>query len=382
VVKITVLEGSPLGTITVFAGGPVFGPVLDPAAEARIARYELQAVSRDLLGESRLRVCLLCMVPGAAGVKVLHNPSRGSAHYGNLVVCGLLWVCPVCAAKISERRREEITRAIAIWESRGGVVLIGAYTFSHGPAEALREALGRFVAAQRSMTTNDAYKRLLRDYRASGTINVLETTWGDVNGWHPHRHVLFFLDGSRAVDLADFEERLYGAWSRAAMGKGLTMDREHGVKVQGSWAAIADYLAKWGQMPTRRVWDASDEMTKGHLKRDRSGVRYTPFDLLRSVADVGDADHARLFQEYAVAFYRRRQLRWSPGLRELLGLDVEKDDEQLAREELDDALLLMLLTVDEWRAVKRHNLRAQVLEVARSGDAAAVAAFVAGVVAF
>ena len=323
----------------------------------------------------------MCMVPGAAGVKVLHNPSRGSAHYGNLVVCGLLWVCPVCAAKISERRREEITRAIAIWESRGGVVLIGAYTFSHGPAEALREALGRFVAAQRSMTTNDAYKRLLRDYRASGTINVLETTWGDVNGWHPHRHALFFLDGSRAVDLADFEERLYGAWSRAAAGKGLTMDREHGVKVQGSWAAIAAYLAKWGQMPTRRVWDASDEMTKGHLKRDRSGVRYTPFDLLRSVADVGDADHARLFQEYAVAFYRRRQLRWSPGLRELLGLDVEKDDEQLAREKLDDALLLMLLTVEEWRAVKRDNLRAQVLEVARSGDAAAVAAFVAGVMA-
>lgn len=380
-VKITASGGSPLGTYTGFARGPFFGPVLDPGAEARIARYELQAVSRDLLGKSRLRVCLLCMVPGAAGVKVLHNPSRGSAHYGNLVVCGLLWVCPVCAAKISERRREEITRAIAIWESRGGVVLIAAYTFSHGPSEALREALGRFVAAQRSMTHNDAYTRLLRDYGASGTINVLETTWGEGNGWHPHRHMLFFLEGSRAVDLAEFEERLYGAWSRAAAGKGLTMDREHGVKVQGSWAAIADYLAKWGQVPTRRVWDASDEMTKGHLKRDRSGVRYTPFDLLRSVADVGDADHARLFREYAAAFYRRRQLRWSPGLRELLGLGIEKSEEELAREEQDDALLLMLLTVEEWRAVKRHNLRAQVLEVARSGDAAAVAAFVAGVMA-
>ncbi len=349
----------------------------DAATAGRIARYELQETAARALGEgARVGVCLKCLRPGEAGVKVLYSPARGSAHYGGLMVCGSVWVCPVCAAKISERRRVELTAAVEAWRARGGVVLIAAYTFAHGPRDALSGALGRFLAAQRALTSHKGYKRLLSRHGVLGTVKALEVTWGEANGWHPHTHTLMFLDGAGGVDVDAFQAELYGLWAGCAARQGLMMDSVHGVKVQSTWGAVYDYVQKWGHAPTRRVWDAADELTKAHSKRDRLGERYTPFDLLRSVADVGDAEHLQLFREYAVAFKGRRQLVWSAGLRAAVGLVDEQTDAEIAAEEVDEAVTLAVLGREEWAAVVACRGRAQLLEVARSGDAGLVAGLV------
>jgi len=282
-------------------------------------------------------VCLKCLRPGGGGARVLYDPARGSAHYGGLMVCGSVWVCPVCAAKIGERRRAELAAAVEAWRARGGVVLIAAYTFAHGPRDALSGALGRFLAAQRALTAHKGYKRLLAAHGALGSVKAVEVTWGEANGWHPHAHTLLFLDGAAGVDVDAFGAELH------------------------------------------RLWDAADELTKAHSKRDRSGARYTPFDLLRSVADVGDAEHARLFREYAAAFKGRRQLVWAPGLRAALGLADERTDEEIAGEQVEEAVTLAVLDAEEWRAVVAGGQRAQLLEVARSGDAGQVVMFVQAV---
>jgi len=350
------------------------------AAASRVARYELQEVAARLLGEgARVGVCLKCLRPGGGGARVLYDRARGSAHYGGLMVCGSVWVCPVCAAKIGERRGAELAAAVEAWRARGGVVLIAAYTFAHGPRDALSGALGRFLAAQRALTAHKGYKRLLAAHGALGSVKAVEVTWGEANGWHPHAHTLLFLDGAAGVDVDAFGAELHRLWARCAARQGLTMDAAHGVKVQSTWGAVYDYVQKWGHAPTRRLWDAADELTKAHSKRDRSGARYTPFDLLRSVADGGDAEHARLFREYAAAFKGRRQLVWAPGLRAALGLADERTDEEIAGEEVEEAVTLAVLDAEEWRAVVACGQRAQLLEVARSGDAAQVVMFVQAV---
>ena len=74
----------------------------DPAA-VRLERFALQSVARSILPKARTAKCL--RVPFARSVGVFHSQAQESAHYGGLVTCASVWACPICAAKISERRR-------------------------------------------------------------------------------------------------------------------------------------------------------------------------------------------------------------------------------------------------------------------------------------
>jgi hypothetical protein len=140
--------------------------------------------------------------------------------------------------------------------------------------------------------------------------------------------------------------------------------RRHGVKLDDG-AEAAAYVAKMG-LEDARSWGMDSEITKGHIKRAKDGE--TPFDLLRSVlADPGDRQGRALFREYAQAFRGKRQLVWSRGLRDLLGLDADATDEELSAAQDGDAELLGTLTTDEWRIVLRCDARGELLEVARHG---------------
>jgi hypothetical protein len=302
-----------------------------------------------------------------------------------LITCASVWNCPVCSARISERRRELLASAVAAWEERGGTVILSSYTFSHRRSDALSETLPGFLAAQRWMTGHRPYKRLLELFGIVGVVRALEVTWGSYNGWHPHAHVLLFLPPG--VDVAALEAALYLVWSAAAKRCGLTMSREHGLKVQATYGSVAEYVAKWGHQPTRRIWGTPDEITKGHSKRahraELVGSGYSPFDLLRWLNDTGESQPAGLFRQYAAAFKRRRQLTWSPGLAELLGVadEADKSDEEVADEIREEALLLAQIGREGWRAVRRLNQRGQLLEVARFGDPAQLGVFVRRLVA-
>jgi hypothetical protein len=115
----------------------------------------------------------------------------------------------------------------------------------------------------------------------------------------------------------------------------------------------AKYLSKWG---------LEDEMTKGHTKKALHGE--TPFDFLRSfLADKSDKQAAALFKEFAETFKGKRQLYWSKGLKARLGIE-DVSDEELSERLEEQAVLLGLLNVDQWRDVLKTDSRATVLEIA------------------
>jgi hypothetical protein len=45
-------------------------------------------------------------------VQVLRSCDSGRAFFAGLKRCGRLWVCPVCASKITEKRRQELREAL------------------------------------------------------------------------------------------------------------------------------------------------------------------------------------------------------------------------------------------------------------------------------
>jgi hypothetical protein len=181
-------------------GQKAYAPEFGIPAVYRLERYELQAAVRSILPRERVTTCLLTRLPAACGVQVLHSPAGGSALYADLMVCGSVWLCPVCAAKISERRREELVSAIGCHRAAGGEVLLASFTVHHGRSDALSDMLGRFLAAQRSMTGNRTYRALRAAYGVVGVVKALEVTWGAANGWHPHTHWLLFLAAGVEVE--------------------------------------------------------------------------------------------------------------------------------------------------------------------------------------
>src|SRR5690349_16250907 len=91
-------------------------------------RFYLQSFARSLLPDERVASCLRVIAPHKTHVEIHKSKVTKRARYKNLMVCGSVWQCPVCASYISEVRRKELSGAINKWT--GGLVLL-TYTASH-----------------------------------------------------------------------------------------------------------------------------------------------------------------------------------------------------------------------------------------------------------
>ena len=336
----------------------------------RVERFALQSVARDILPDSRTAKCLRIRAHDK-DVQVWKSKNHKTASYGGLQTCGSVWVCPVCGAKVVERRRGEIQQAMAMHRACGGEVHLLTLTVPHTRFDALEGLLERQGKALQGFLRDRKVKEVFKEMGYIGQIRGYETTHGRKgtnNGWHPHFHFLqFVMVKGDAAQLMDWKTRLYLRWDAYCQKAGLgSPSFQHGIDLRdGSFAN--NYVAKWG---------LEDEMTKGHIKKGKAGGE-TPFDLLRAVlADKEDKQAAALFAEFAKAFKGKRQLSWSNGLKAKFNL-VEKNDEELAAELEDNAELLGLISPDEWRDVLKVKARATVLELAAAAGWPAVKKFLA-----
>jgi len=318
---------------------------------ARLERWHLQAIARNVLKGERVAACLRRIRPMVSGVSVWKGEEK--AHYTGLMVCGSIWVCPICAAKISEGRRIDLREGIARWRKQGGQVLHLVQTVPHYSSQPLREVLEGFMTARRLQRNRKSWKGIAGGIGLAGIVRGLETTWGR-NGWHVHSHELLYVKSDRddIQDLETLEARVLPTWESACVSAGLGRPNGRGVVIQdGSYADR--YAAKWG---------LESEVTKGHIKAGRDG-NFSPWDLLRAIGK-GINEFQPLFQEYAKAFKGRHQLEWSKGLRELLEVGKEESDADLAGRLEEDAEFLGLIGPEVWALVLSREKRGELLEVA------------------
>jgi hypothetical protein len=329
--------------------------------ESRVQRFALQAVARDILPKSRTAKCLRIRAYDSQ-VQVWKSKEHGTASYAGLQTCGSVWACPVCSAKIAERRRVELLTAMEIHKAKGGAVSLLTLTTPHQRGDVLVDLLAQQGKALQGFLRDRKTKAVFAEMGYLGQVRALEVTHGRKaaknNGWHPHFHILQFhqVKGSEA-DRKDWTARLYLRWVVYCQKAGLgTPSYAHGIKLDDGTKA-AQYVTKWG---------LEDEMTKGHTKKGKAGGE-SPFDFLRAVlADSKDRQAAALFLEFAEAFRGKQQLTWSRGLKARFLVD-EKTDEQLSNEKEDRAVLLGLLSVAQWRDVLKVDGRGVLLDIAAKG---------------
>jgi len=332
-----------------------FKPVKTPQ-QARAERYMLKSVVNRMFPVSPTSRCSRFRVPTPKGqkvqpVKVMKNPEHQKAFYAGLVRCGSVWLCPLCAAKIAERRRVELISATSSAQMLGWQVLLMTCTVPHGIGDDVKAIKEQMLKAWRRTTTGRRGKEIRSLLNIHGMIRAFEVTDGQ-NGFHPHFHVLIFAGPEFTV--SSFQTAFYPLWLDACIKTGLPAPSErHGLRVDDGSRA-AQYASKWG---------LEDEMTKGHMKTSKGEKGMTPWDMLREVVKSECRRSWSRFMVYAHAFKGSRQLYWSNGLKAKLGI-VEVTDEELAVIEEEQASVLAELTTEQWRAVLLTRSEAALLDLA------------------
>lgn len=319
----------------------------------RFQRFALQAESRKLLPKERVSTCIYRRITKGGGIKLLYNTNRKKANYGNVARCGSGWVCPVCASIISERRKNELMDAVNVHQMNGGSVLLLTLTNSHNASHSLRFLKDGQRKAMKYFFGNRRSQAIFEGIQKVGHVNAYEVTHG-ANGWHPHHHILLFINGfltNKEMEL--YRDLLAEFWIECCRKSKLPLpDMRHGLDLQdGSYAE--KYISKWG---------LGDEMTKGHIKKGREGGK-TPFDLLKASA-LGDEEAGRLFQEFAIVFKGSRQLTWSRGLKKMLLQDEELTDQQIVDDTEKESIQDYEFNIVQWHAICNQDKRACILSAA------------------
>lgn len=326
------MKSTPLGTYT-------------KLASTRERKYRLQAVAGRLLPGERVAWCSRRVT---SQVEIHKQGER--CYYRGLAKCGSGWICPVCGAKISEARRQELKQAAA----SGCSTILLTLTLQHNRRDPLEEVLGALLSASRRLRSGRKYQALEARYSIVASASALEFTYSQEHGWHAHRHILLFSQKAQSeINIQALEAELSERWCAMLAKQGKYGSEFYALKAQLGEEASAGYIAKWG---------AAEELTKSQSKQVQGGS-YSVWQLLEQ-AEQGELWAVAAFREYAHCVKGKHALTWSKGARQLFNLGEEKSDQELAKEEEPAAELVHRLSREEWILVCEQERRAELLEVA------------------
>jgi hypothetical protein len=233
-------------------------------------------------------------------------------------------------------------------------------TLRHKAGRQLGELHENMNRAYRKLRQGRRWQLAEARYGIAGSIGAREHTVGG-NGWHPHLHVLLFVEHDLYDKLADMEQWIAQRWASVLGKLGESADLEHGTDIRPADKKAGEYIAK-----ITASWGAAGELAGASSKMARRGNR-TPAQLL---GDFGRGDQAagELYREYVAATYDTRWLFWSPGLRDLLGMGAEATDDEVAAEAEPGGVVLAVLTHEQWAWVRARQLRGQLIAEACAGD--------------
>jgi hypothetical protein len=165
--------------------------------------------------------------------------------------------------------------------------------------------------------------------------------------------------------------QLFDRWERVTARHGLRatwgawqggFTTTEGIEAGELAEALASYAGK--MFGASDSWGAAEELTMWHYKK--SSERYTPLDLLRNLRVGGEGRDfwvlAERFREYAAAYRGKRQLYWSRGLREVLGLVDEASDEDAANADGECDEVLCGIDSKIWPWICGLGLRLELLQ--------------------
>jgi hypothetical protein len=295
----------------------------------------------------------------------------GSGGYAGLVSCGSPWACPVCNAKIAQRRMLETGTRIAAGFKQGHAVAFLTHTASHHAGDRLAWLLDGLGYGWSGLKGGRFRNQMTEEFGLVGYQRTLEITHGE-NGWHPHYHSLWFGSFHTVAQVEDFGFNMFAKFEfgiRKAGLSGATEEANDWRLVTPNGAdidAVAEYLQKMAD-----PFGIGFEMTTTQSKTARKRHSTRPHWSLLPGAINGETPDIWLWHEFEKATKGRKQMVKSKHLDEKLGVQLaELTDDDLAAEEMgtqDDALVI--LSSEGWSALVRDfGLMSHALKIAPLGQ--------------
>jgi hypothetical protein len=303
--------------------------------------------TRDSDPIARARKCGFTRI--STNVSIEQERETLRARYGGLMVCGSIHVCPVCSANIRHRRMLDIEAAALRWLDDGGQLVMVTLTTRHHAGMPLADLWGMMSKAWHVTTSGRRGMADREHWGMLGYVRATEVTHG-LNGWHPHLHVLLFVQGDAEQIAAEVGATWGQRWRTYIASQGWPAPSlERGVVVSPvTGSTVGQYLAKC-QDGLGGDWSPAHELARGDLKLSR-GESVTPFGLLERICE-GCMTSLAVWREWEQASKGRRAIEWSRGLRDRLGIE-DVSDQDAAERNAYVADLLYLLVPEEWEAVR------------------------------
>jgi hypothetical protein len=286
------------------------------------------------------------------------------------------------------RRALDVGALLAAWHATGGRLMFSTFTMRHRKGQRLVDLWNGVQRAWARVTQGTSWVRDQRDGSIAGWVRVVEVTHGR-NGWHVHVHAVFLVGPAATVDRVDsLHAAMFDRWRAGVVAAGfaapLAIGQDARLVTDAHVAELAGYFAKSVDLPGsgQGAEDARArprtspgpgrslalELTQSQTKAARSAHgTLPPWRLLDAVLDDGDADALDRWREWEAGSAGRRQITYSVGIRQSLGLTAVKSDDEVAAEVPGDEDLV-LITSDGWsQLVHQPHLIAQLLDAADGG---------------
>jgi Replication protein len=323
-----------------------------PPSARRERRYALRALLWEFSQVKRCKGCGRWMTGTIAGVR--HSESNG-AGFSGIQSCGSVWVCPVCSAKIMARRSVETGVLLLGWENRGGRLVFGTLTMRHNRGHSLVQEWDALQAAWNSVLRSRVWSKWKKRLGSPGLVKVVEVTYGWDNGWHVHIHFVLLVDATvTAADEAELALWLFPKWHRALVAQGMPGAQAVGQKLE--LIESVEAATRMGEYFTKGTAYGSPESLGRELfsswSKSARGVHSTEpvWRLIEEFAATGDLALLALWHEMERVSRGRKQMNVSQGLRELMHMEPEKSDEEIAAEEAGDRDLVQI-SREGWQQV-------------------------------
>ncbi|PMC45327.1 hypothetical protein CJ214_06155 [Peptoniphilus lacrimalis] len=336
-------------------------------SEARVSSlWSLRSTMQKIVTRHTLRDCGHVINHAAAVQKI---KSDGSGAFGGLATCSNVWCCPVCSAKISHYRVEQI-KLLVDWAKRNNYVIsLLTLTQRHHRGDKLKHLWESISHAFSKVQQSSGFHSFREDLLV-GYVKATEVTYGD-NGWHVHFHILFIttrtFEGYHCNKRGDsIRDYIAQTFKRHLAKNGVDFIADSGgmdwqICKDGTERIVAKYVSKVHG-------DIAKELTLGNFKKARVKSSRTPFQILADIQadNFENKQDIAIFNEFVSASRYRAFTVFSRDLFDMLPLE-DLDDEQIL-EQRSDRDTLFFISKDDWEVIREDGTAPQLLAFVESTD--------------
>jgi len=352
----------------------------DKRKSASSFKYKLQEIiQREIKkfdpGHGIVR-CGKAVVPKQSNIEIQYRTDTKKVTYSKIEECRKCWICPTCVARLGAQKKAELMELQKVVNNLGLNAYLMTLTIPHNLKDNLDDLLIRLTAAQTKFIDGMRTGKLRKTFSKVGHITVLEVTYSEKSGWHPHLHILviseqFYTD----KELINIEKDLYKTWSAKCQLSGIKApSRKYGVKLQNCASdkdkldtKVINYLIKHRFVKKKSSTKLHEDIAHG--------VGLTIWDIAQLASDKNKhtaSKYGLILQEYSIAMVQKNFVRWSNLLTQFLmdkGYDfkdgeVQKIKKRLQKQEnLKNSLRIMQISKSLWQRICKASyvIRRQLL---------------------